>query len=95
MSKRKSKTLVEVFADEYKTDGYPSKFRKGTLGYVLDQEKGVEKVTVARKAQLLVASIRQAVEELSQREIVKRQHVAELDEVGRRLEIIVQEIDDG
>lgn len=33
---------------EYK-DMYPSRYLPGTLGWVLDQEAGVEKVTAARK----------------------------------------------
>lgn len=94
MSKRKAKAMPE-----YTPGRYPSVFKKGTLGFVLDQEKGVEKVTVARKAAMrapvLVASIQQAVAELSQRTITKAIHLTELDDVGRRLEIIIQEIDDG
>ena len=93
MKKRKPKTLVEVFAAEL-PGTYPSKFRNGTLGFVLDQEKGVEKVTAARKAQIFIESIRGAVDELSQRTIDSPDHLSELDDIGRRLEIIIQEIDE-
>jgi len=37
---------------EYKTE-YPSRYPKGTLGWVLDQESGVEEVTAARKAAIV------------------------------------------
>ena len=37
-------------------DSYPSVFQKGTLGYVLDQEAGVEKTTAARK-QILASEL--------------------------------------
>jgi ribosome modulation factor len=36
---------------EYK-DEYPSRFPKGTLGWVLDQETGVEEVTKVRKEEI-------------------------------------------
>jgi len=36
---------------EYQLE-YPSRFRKGTLGWVLDQEAGVEQVTEARKREI-------------------------------------------
>ena len=41
-------TQADVDLPKYRKS-YPSRFRKGTLGYVLDQESGVEAVTVARK----------------------------------------------
>jgi hypothetical protein len=48
--KRKPKTMPEY------QDSYPSRFQKGTLGYVLDQEAGVEKTTEARKLALVKAA---------------------------------------
>ena len=36
---------------EYQLE-YPSRFRKGTLGWVLDQEAGVEQVTELRKREI-------------------------------------------
>jgi hypothetical protein len=43
----------------------------------------------------LLDSLQNAVAELGQRTIRKSRHVAELDDCGRRLEIVIQEIDDG
>lgn len=34
-------------------DSFPSKFKRGTLGYVFDQERGIEQWYEARKARLL------------------------------------------
>lgn len=47
------------------------------------------------KVRSLLDSIENAVTELGQRTIRNSRHVVELDECGRKLENIIQEIDDG